>query len=271
MFCIIPCTPGERLTVLGARVDIRYMSLRNLMITAYRIKSYQLSGPDWMQHQRFDIAAKMPDSATAAQLPELLQALLAERFKLAIHRENKEMPVMALVVGKNGVHLEPAAADADAIAARAAAAPGGRGLYTGDGEAHLGDNGVTVTGASYGPLRGTPPGNGAPRFDLLAVSMPGLVDLLAAHVDRPVIDMTELKGRYQMQFTMDLPPPPPPGAGGEEGGRKGGGPGSGPPMVDPLREGLFKAIEKAGLKLEKRTAPVATIVIDHMEKTPTEN
>jgi len=102
------------------------------------------------------------------------------------------------------------------------------------------------------------------------MTMPGLVDLLAAHVDRPVIDMTELMERYHMQFTMDLPPPPPPGAGGEGGGRRGG-PDSGAPMVDPLAEGLLKAIERAGLKLEKRTAPVATIVVDHIEKTPTEN
>jgi hypothetical protein len=56
---------------------------------------------------------------------------------------------MALVVGKHGAHLEPAAADADALAVREASAPGGRGLHTGDGEAHMGDNGLTVTGASY--------------------------------------------------------------------------------------------------------------------------
>jgi hypothetical protein len=46
MFCIIPCAPGERLTLEGSRVDIRYMPLRKLIITAYRIKAYQLSGPD---------------------------------------------------------------------------------------------------------------------------------------------------------------------------------------------------------------------------------
>jgi hypothetical protein len=68
-------------------------------------------------------------------------------------------------------------------------------LYTGQGDAHVDDSGhVTVTGASYGPLQTGPPG-GPPRFELLAVSMPGLVDLLAPHVDRPLIDMTELKGR----------------------------------------------------------------------------
>jgi uncharacterized protein (TIGR03435 family) len=82
-----------------------------------------------------------------------------------------------------------------------------------------------------------------------------------------VIDMTELKGLYRMQVVMDLPPPPPAGAdGGGRSASSGGG-----PMGDPLGEGFFRALDKAGLKLEKRNAPVATVVVDHLEKTPTEN
>ena len=64
MFCLTPCTPGERLSVVGPRVDIRFMSLQKLIVTAYGIKPYQLSGPDWMRSQRFDIAAKMPDGVS---------------------------------------------------------------------------------------------------------------------------------------------------------------------------------------------------------------
>src|SRR5580658_3675204 len=91
MFCLTPCTPGERLTVDGARVDIRFMSLDTLIITAYRIKPYQLSGPDWMKESpRFDIMAKIPDGISKDRVPEMLQALLAERFKLSIHREARE-------------------------------------------------------------------------------------------------------------------------------------------------------------------------------------
>src|SRR5215831_17919955 len=106
MFCIIPCSPGERLTVEGSRVDIRFMTLRKLIVTAYRIKPHQLSGPNWMQQQRFDITAKMPDGASRDQVPEMLQALLADRFKLTIHRDTKEHSVYALVPGKNGVKLK---------------------------------------------------------------------------------------------------------------------------------------------------------------------
>ena len=101
MVCLIPCAPGERLTVEHSRVEIRYMSLDRLIVTAYGIKLYQLTGPDWMRSQRFDIDAKMPDGARPAQLPEMLQALLAERFKLSTHRDSKDLPVYALVVGKN--------------------------------------------------------------------------------------------------------------------------------------------------------------------------
>src|SRR6516162_806925 len=93
MFCIIPCSPGERLTVEGGRVDIRFMTLRKLIVTAYRIKPHQLSGPDWMERQRFDITAKMPEGASRDQVPEMLQVLLADRFQLSIHHENKDTPV----------------------------------------------------------------------------------------------------------------------------------------------------------------------------------
>lgn len=135
IFCLVPCSPGERLTVTGTRVDIRWMSLRKLIFTAFRIKQYQLTGPEWMESQRFDIAAKIPAGASPDQVPEMLQTLLAERFKLTVHHETRDTPVLALVVGKNGPHLEPAAPDADALAAKAMAAPGGRGLYSGQGEA----------------------------------------------------------------------------------------------------------------------------------------
>ena len=80
VFCIVPCARGERMTVSGPRVDIRFMSLFTLVVTAYRIKPHQLSGPDWMRTQRFDIAAKLPENAGREQLPEMLRALLAERF-----------------------------------------------------------------------------------------------------------------------------------------------------------------------------------------------
>src|ERR1035441_9283141 len=101
----------------AARVDIGSMSLAELIRVAYRVKAYQVSGPDWMASERFDVLAKLPEGASSGQVPEMLQALLAERFKLSVHRESKEHAVYALVVGKNGPKLKESAPDADAPAA----------------------------------------------------------------------------------------------------------------------------------------------------------
>src|SRR5690242_271460 len=76
MICLVPCTPGERFTVQGSRVDIRYMSIEKLIVTAYGIKPYQLIGPDWMRSERFDIQAKIPEGVSKDRIPEMLQALL---------------------------------------------------------------------------------------------------------------------------------------------------------------------------------------------------
>ncbi len=88
--CVVPCR-GDRITITGSRVDIRFMALDQLIVKAYGIKPHQLSGPGWMSSQRFDIAAKIPDGVSKERLPEMLQALLAERFKLTIHRDSKEL------------------------------------------------------------------------------------------------------------------------------------------------------------------------------------
>ena len=97
----------------AARVDIGFLSLADLLRIAYRVKPYQISGPDWMATQRFDIQAKMPDGSSTDQVPEMLQALLAERFKLALHRDATEHPVYALIVGKSGSKLKESPPDPD--------------------------------------------------------------------------------------------------------------------------------------------------------------
>jgi uncharacterized protein (TIGR03435 family) len=269
MFCIVPCAAGERLTVVGSRVDIRFMSLYQLIVTAYRIKPYQLSGPDWLRSQRFDIAAKMPDGVSRDRLPEMLEALLAERFKLSIHRDTRELPVLALVVGKNGSKLKEATAEADAPIPET---PGSSALHSPQGDGRMFKNGgFALAGGPYGPMRGGRGSNGGMKIEFLKLTMPALVEVLAPHADRPVVDMTNLKGTYYLVSENR-----PPSAGG---GRKGGPPENGrvedapdsgrPP--DPFGEALLRAIDNAGLKLESRKAPAEVIVVDHIEKTPSGN
>src|ERR1051326_5463781 len=74
----------------GSRVNIGFMSLAELIPVAFGLKPYQISGPDWMAAQRFDILAKMPEGSTKEQVPDMLQALLAERFQLKFHRESRD-------------------------------------------------------------------------------------------------------------------------------------------------------------------------------------
>jgi len=81
------------------------VSLREFIRWAYGVKDYQVAGPDWLGSQRYDIVAKAEASVPDDRLMAMLQALLAERFKLAIHRDTKERAVYALVVGKNGARL----------------------------------------------------------------------------------------------------------------------------------------------------------------------
>lgn len=92
--------------------------------------------PNWMTSQ---ILAKMPDGASKDQISEMLQTLLAERFRLSLHRESKEHSVYALVVGKYGWKLKTSTAKADTFVPDD---PGGRTLNTPYGEAYMGENGV---------------------------------------------------------------------------------------------------------------------------------
>lgn len=77
-------------------------SLSNLITIAYGIQHYQLSGVDWLQASMFDVNAKVPKGATQDQFKLMLQSLLADRFKLAVHHESKDLPVYELVVAKGG-------------------------------------------------------------------------------------------------------------------------------------------------------------------------
>jgi uncharacterized protein (TIGR03435 family) len=97
----------------GARAEFSGASLASLISRAYGVRSFQISGPDWMNTARFDILAKLPEGASSDQVPAMLQTLLAGRFRLALHREPKEFPVYTLVAGKDGPKLTPCPADFD--------------------------------------------------------------------------------------------------------------------------------------------------------------
>jgi uncharacterized protein (TIGR03435 family) len=92
--------------------------LRDLLYRAYGLEDYQqqISGPGWIDTEKYDIAVKIPPGATKEQFRQMLANLLAERFQLKVHHETKQLPVYELVVGKNGPKLKESVKDPDAIA-----------------------------------------------------------------------------------------------------------------------------------------------------------
>src|SRR5260370_27868505 len=128
-----------------------------------------------------------------------------------------------------------------------------------------------VRDPATGPVRGGRGANGVMKFEYLKLTMPGLAELLTPHVDRPVVDMTNLKGSYYLASVNRPSFGSAQSANKTSGTPDGGGDVPLPRKEDPYGAGLLIAIEKAGLKLEARKAPVEVIVVDHLEKTPTAN
>jgi uncharacterized protein (TIGR03435 family) len=86
-------------------------TLSSLLMSAYGLRPQQIAGPDWLTTERYDIQARVPDGATAAQQLVMLQNLLAERFGLKHHREMRELPVYEIVVAKGEPKLQPPGAE----------------------------------------------------------------------------------------------------------------------------------------------------------------
>ncbi len=87
------------------QISFKNASFRSILMSAYGLKQHQISGPQWIQTTGFNIEAKLPRVATKEEIKVMLRNLLAERFKLEAHRETREIPVFALVVGKDGPKL----------------------------------------------------------------------------------------------------------------------------------------------------------------------
>jgi uncharacterized protein (TIGR03435 family) len=200
----------------GARVQIGGYSQLGLLMRAFRVEQRQLDASRIsLGSEYFEIQATLPAGAMPEQVPEMLQAMLAERFKLAYHRETRDYQVNVLTVGKNGMKL-PRLPD------------GTRPASTSD---RLPD----------GSTRMTQTGNVASLFPVMN-SFGGL----------QMVDETGLDGIYTW-VRVQLPPTP------------------GMSYQDVVQDAFQAMIEAAGLKLETRKVPKETIVVDHLEKNPTEN
>jgi uncharacterized protein (TIGR03435 family) len=228
---------AARFTVSGSNVTVVALQMHDLIVEAFNLKPYQLSGEqDWMGGgssladmvsrsrgaDSYDISAKAEGDAalTRDQGRVILQAVLAERFRLRVHRETKELPVYALVVGKNGPKLKESAPDAKFTA-----------------------------GFEMRP---------SARMTNTKTPMARLAEFLSIQADRPVVDRTGLAGAYDFTLEWNL----------TDGQQSAVGT---PKDADSSGPSLFTAVqEQLGLKLETAKAPIEILVIDHADK-PSEN
>ncbi|MGB7762714.1 MAG: TIGR03435 family protein [Bryobacteraceae bacterium] len=269
------------------QVTFTNVTQRMLIARAYGVQDYQISGPGWLESERYDIVAKVPKGATKEQFLVMIQNLLAERFKLTLHHETRELPQYTLVVAKNGPKLKesaPPPATDDAAAKDGAGPPeGGPPPGPGPGIGPPPGPPPAFLPLSKDGFPKLPPGmgrggvmilmsNGRARMIGAGQPISKLADALARQLGRPVTDKTGLKGTYDFTLDFDpegsvggrgMMPPPPPGGGGE-------GPGANPPETEAA--GLFTALqEQLGLKLEQKKGPLDLLVVDHSEKTAVEN
>jgi uncharacterized protein (TIGR03435 family) len=227
------------------------MSLKNLLVRASGMESFQVAGPDWMPSQMFEIAAKVPDGATKEQFAEMLQNMLIDRFGLKTHHESREITRYELVVAKGGLKLK------EASETPASAPPPGPGRA---GKIEFDKDG-------YPMLERGRPGmimmNGRARLFNPGMTMERLAGQLSGQLGKPVADMTGLKGKYDIGLYWSA----------EQ--MRAGAPGLGPSSAAPEFDSgptLERAIQdQLGLRLEAKKGSVDFLVVDHMEKLPTDN
>ncbi|MDP9049465.1 MAG: TIGR03435 family protein [Acidobacteriota bacterium] len=205
-------TPSGKETTIHGNVEVHFttthdlndgfrgenISLKYLIVIAYNIKPDSLSGgPDWIDSSSYEINAKVfhpddstPPKLTKSQRNQMLQSLLADRFKLVVHTETKDAPIYELTLAKSGPKFHETT-PGDTFAS------GVKGL---DGQTHIGYPMMTALGQLTG--QATPIGS--------------IIDFLTQTLHRPIVDKTGLTGKYDiaLQWTPDNTPADSPTAGG---------------------------------------------------------
>ncbi len=220
-----------------------YATLRGLLMTAYDVKEYQIDGPAWMNTERYDIVAKVPEHATREQVRVMWQNLLAERFAMMLHHESKEFQVEELVIGKGGPKLKDTTFDPTVLV--------DPGPPTFDKNRELAGPGYVTTfnminGEAHTVAKGQP--------------LSKLTTMLGNQLHRPVLDKTGLTGKYDfsLDFKVDL---------------RAMGPAAPTPADNAPDPGpdLAAAVQQLGLRLVPGKAMLDVLVIDKAEKVPTDN
>jgi len=146
--------------------QVRYanFSLKGLVRDAYKVELYQINAPEWFDGQCYDVAAKLPDGASKEQIPAMLQALLAERFRMTVHKEMKRDRVYALVVARNGPRLKESKGQSD------------------------GPQGVELHADGH--------------MEFTSATLASFSSAMSVLLARPVVDMTEIQGHFDITLNV---------------------------------------------------------------------
>jgi uncharacterized protein (TIGR03435 family) len=252
----IPLGPQDSFSPASGLLNARNFPLAQYMVFAYKLtpdqfRSVQSQLPAWASNTRYDIQGRAPGTPTRDQFRLMMQALLADRFKLAIHFETRQLPVLALVLdkpGKMGPQLQKHPDDVACSTAPPTSNSGPPPTVAGGFPENCG----AVT-----PVKPSAPGRlriGARNVPLETFST--IITPQLTGVDKPVLDQTGLTGKFDfvIEFTPKISGPMPPGFQPDP---------TGPTFADALKQQL-------GLKLEPQTGPVESVLVDHVE-APAEN
>jgi uncharacterized protein (TIGR03435 family) len=227
---------GPYIQVLPGRLLASYSSLRDLIEFAYRVRTDQIAeGPSWIVSDHYGIEAKAAGNPPGAQIAgAMLQGLLEDRFKLALHRETRQLPVYELTVVKNGLKLQPAKEGTCMVFS-----PDSPPLPATPDTPRL-------------PFCGPRTGRNGLNWELSGqgVSMDALAGILSFQLNRTVLDKTGLTGSYDMHLQWAVDPLTSGTASDDL---------PGPSLSTALREQL-------GLRMESAKGPVEVLVIDHAER-----
>ncbi|HEY4362523.1 MAG TPA: TIGR03435 family protein [Bryobacteraceae bacterium] len=219
-----------------------YSTLRTYLIRAFGLADAELlSGPPWLDSEKYAIEARVPAGATREQLQVMLRNLLVERFQLEFHHDTKVLSVYNLVVAKSGPKLKESAPSSAVLPSLPSIDRDSSGF-------------PVIAAGRAGLISGYGPG-GQSKWTARQQPMSAFAKSLSVPpaAGRTVIDQTGLAGKYDFTLSYDVQLP-------------------GTPAPDTPGLTIFDAVEQQlGLKLIDGKASFDRIVIDHAEKTPAEN
>ena len=235
------------------RISFTNVTLFNVILRAYDVMAFQLSAPDWVSSRRYDIAAVIPAGASKEQCNRMLQALLADRFRLIVHHETRSLQGFDLVAVRGGSKLKPSAA--------ASALESG----TADGPPKTDSEGYPeLTGPGLIMMEGEKAGGVIVFLTAKSQPLSALVHLLSREFQVPIDDRTELQGNFDFKLAFAPKPPgalPPPPS-----------PDSPPDAADDVAPNLTTAVQQQlGLRLNARKVPAGVLIVDRADQTPTQN